>query len=135
GGEGVDAGGAGLEANAGGGGNFDGAGGRDGDFGLDDVLVPVAGASGNVARQRKVRQRGHGDVVGAANTGFQHAAAPDRYGVALAEVVDMPGLEMSADPAELDVDDFAGTKGSGFFGLLVWVDARVEADGRLQAFL
>src|SRR5215469_17302357 len=67
GGEGVNAGGAGSEADTGRGENLDGAFGRDGYFGLNDVFVPIAGAGGNVAGQGKVRERGHGDVVGAAD--------------------------------------------------------------------
>src|ERR1035441_2267045 len=35
------------------------------DGGLDDVLFPVAFASGNVARQHEIRQAGQGDIVGA----------------------------------------------------------------------
>jgi len=49
GGDGVDEVAAGLEAYAGGGGDFDSALGSDGDFRSDDVLVPVAFAGGDVA--------------------------------------------------------------------------------------
>src|SRR5260221_14267098 len=78
---------------------------------------------------------GHGDVVGAAYAGFEHAAAPDGDGIFGAEVVDAFGLQGAADAAELDVDDFAGAEGDGGFGLFVGVDALVEADGGLQIFL
>ena len=135
GGDGVDAIGAGSEANAWGGGDFDGALGRDGDFGVDDVFVPVAGAGGDVAGERKVGQGGHGDVVGATDAGFEHAAAPIGDGIFLAEILDAFGLQVTADAAELDVDDFAGAERGGGFGLFVGVDALVEADGRLELLL
>jgi len=98
-------------------------------------LLPVAGAGGDVAGQREVGLGGHGDVVGAAYTGLQHAAAPDGDGIFGAEIVDAFGLQVAADAAEFDVDDFAGTEGDGGFGLFVGVDALVKADGSLQIFL
>ena len=49
GGDGIDEVAAGLEAYAGGGWDFYGALGSYGDFGVDDVLVPVAFAGGDVA--------------------------------------------------------------------------------------
>src|ERR1051326_5620507 len=36
--------------------------------GLNDVLIPISAASGNVARQSKSRQGRHGNVVGAADS-------------------------------------------------------------------
>ncbi len=41
----------------------------------------------------------------------------------------------SADASEFDVDDLAGAESDGGLGLLVGVNALVEADGRLQSFL
>ena len=104
-------------------------------FGSDDVFVPVAGAGGDVAGEREIGLRGHGDVVSAADAGFEHAAAPNGNVVFLAEIVDAFGLEVAADAAEFDVDDFAGAESDGGFGLFVGVDALIETDGRLEIFL
>src|SRR5260370_31652142 len=76
-GEGFDAIALYLEATADGGWHDDLAFGADGDRGLDDVLGPVTAGGGDVAGKGEVRQRGQGDVVGAADSGFQHATAPD----------------------------------------------------------
>ena len=73
----VDAGRAGSKSDAKASGDLDGALRIDNNFGIDNVLFPVAGASGDVAGQRKIGLRGHGDVVGAADAGFEHASAPD----------------------------------------------------------
>ncbi len=78
-------------ADAGRGGNFYRALRRDFHFRLDDVFGPVAAAGGDVAGQSEIRQRGHGDVVRATDAGFEHAAAPDRDGFLLAEIVDAAG--------------------------------------------
>src|SRR5215469_13077033 len=72
---------------------------------LDDVLIPVAPARGNVAGQRKSGKSGHRDVVGAADAGFQHATAPYGDPQGAAQVVDAPRFSVPADPAQLDVDN------------------------------
>ncbi len=109
--------------------------GGDGDFGSDDVFVPVAGAGGDVAGQGEIRKSGHGDVVSAADAGFEHATAPDGDGVFLAKIMDAFGFAETADATEFNVDNFAGAESDGGFGLLEGVDAFVEADRRLQSFL
>src|SRR5215472_3934566 len=78
-----------------------------GDFNLrlDDVLIPVAAAGGNVAGQRKSGKSGHRDVVGAADAGFQHATAPYGDPQGAAQIVNAPRFSVSADPAKLDVDN------------------------------
>jgi hypothetical protein len=73
--------------------------------------------------------------VGTADAGFEHASTPNGDGVFLAKIVDALGFVESADAAEFNVDDFAGSESDGSFGLFVRVDALVEADGRLQGFL
>jgi len=135
GGEGVDEVAAGLEPYAGGGGDLNGAVWSYGDFGGDDVLVPVTFAGGDVARKREIRKCGHGDVVGAADAGFEHATAPDGNVFGLAEIVDAAGFVVAADAAEFNVDDFTGAESGGGFGLFVGVDALIETDGRLDRFL
>ena len=123
------------EADAGTLGDVDGALRGDGYFGGDDVFVPVTLAGGDVAGEREIGERGHGDVLGAADAGFEHAAAPDGDGVFPAEIVNAFGFVETADAAELDVDDLAGTERDSGFGLFVGVDALVEADRSLQVFL
>src|SRR3989449_8013636 len=66
------------EADAGPVGNAYGALRRDADFRLDDVFAPITAARGDIARERKIRQRGEGNVVGAPDARFEHPAAPHR---------------------------------------------------------
>ncbi len=73
--------------------------------------------------------------MSAADAGFEHASAPDRDGVLLTEIVDAFGFAETPDSAEFNVDDFARAESNGGFGLLVGVNAFIEADGRLQGFL
>ena len=115
--------------------DVDGALGSDGYFRRDHVFVPITLAGGDVAGEREIGERGHGDVLRATDAGFEHAAAPDGDVVFLAEIVDAFGFMESADAAKLDVDDFAGAERDGGFGLFVGVDALVEADGGLEIFL
>ena len=123
------------EAAAGRGGYGDGSVGADGDFGLDDVLRPVAVGGGDVAGEREVRQRGEGDVVGAADAGLEHAAAPDGDAELLGDVVDGDGFGEAADAAYLDVDDLAAAEFEGGARVAAVADALVEADAGLDAAL
>ena len=43
-----------------------------------DVFVPVALARRDITRERKPRERRHRNVVGAADTGLEHASTPNR---------------------------------------------------------
>src|SRR5580693_7981960 len=104
-------------------------------FRLDYIFGPVAAAGGDVAGQREIRQRGHGDVVRAADAGFQHASAPDRNGFLLAKIVDAAGCGVSADAAQLHIDDFAGADFDGGAGVLDVMDAFVEADRSFELAL
>jgi len=88
---------AGSEADAGGLGDFYGALWGDGYFGVDYVFGPITVTGGDVAGEREIGEGGHGDVLRAADTGFEHAAAPDGDGVFLAEIVNAFGLEKTAD--------------------------------------
>src|SRR5271170_1176085 len=117
------------------GGNVYGAARRDFYFRLDDVFGPIAAAGGNVAGQREIRQRGHGDVVRAADAGFQHASAPHGDGFLLAEIVNPVCGGVAANAAQFHIDDFAGAGFDGGAGVLDVVDALVEADGRFQLAL
>ena len=124
-----------LIADSGRGGHADGSLRRHFHFGLDDVFSPVAAAGGNVAGKRKIRERRHGDVVRAADAGFEHAAAPDRNGIRLAKIVNAARGSVSADAAEFDVDDFAGAdfdRGARVFDI---VDAFIEANRRFDLAL
>jgi hypothetical protein len=90
---------------------------------------------GDIAGEGEVGERGEGDVVGAADAGFEHAAAPDGDVALLAEVVDFEGFGEAADAAEFDVDDAAGVEADGLFGVVGGADALVEADGGLEGGL
>jgi hypothetical protein len=105
------------------------------DFGRDDVLGPVALAGGNVTGKREIGKRGQGDVVSAADAGFEHAAAPDGDGFFLAEIVNAARGGVAADAAELDIDDLAGADFDGGASVLEIVNAFVEADGSLKVAL
>src|SRR5216683_6558011 len=96
-----------LEATPDGGWHDDLAFGADRDCGLDDVLGPVTAGGRNVAGKREVRQRGQSDIVGAADSGLQHAAAPDRDAAFLGGIVDGDRFAEAADAANLDVEDAA----------------------------
>ena len=80
-------------------------------------------------------QRSQRDVVRAADAALQHPAAPDRHGVAPAEVVDRQRLGEAAHPARLDVDDAAGAQGQHVLGRGGVRDRFVETDRRFQAVL
>src|SRR5438105_427831 len=101
---------------------------RDGHFGIDDVFGPIALAGRDVAGQREIRERGERDIVRAADSGFEHAAAPDGNAVILAEIVDAPRRRESAHAAELHIDDAAGAQRNGSLRVLFGMDALVEAD-------
>src|ERR1051325_4304728 len=98
-------------------------------FRLDYIFLPVALARGNVAGQRKIRKRRQRNIVSAANSGFQHTAAPYGDIVRLAEVVDAACRSEAAYTAEFDVDDATGAKPNGGYGLLFGVNTFVEANG------
>jgi hypothetical protein len=66
--------------------------------------------------------------VGAADAGFEHAAAPDGDAELLGDVVDGDGFGEAADAAYLDVDDFAAAKFEGCAGVAAVANALVEAD-------
>src|SRR5271156_4765866 len=117
------------------GGNFYRASRRDFHFRLDDVFGPVAAAGGYVARKREIRQRGHGDVVRAADAGFQHASAPDGDSFLLAEIMNAAGCGVAAEAAELHIDYFAGADFDGGAGVLDVVNTFVETDGSFELAL
>src|SRR5713101_5446954 len=97
------------EADAGSLGNAYGALRSDANFRLDDVFAPITAAGGHIAGERKIRQRGEGNVVGAPDARLEHPAAPHRHLLLLAKVVNAPRNGIAADAPELHVDDAAGT--------------------------
>src|SRR5690242_17159659 len=117
-----------LVANSGRGRHANGSVRRHFHFGIDDIFGPIATAGGNVAGQRKILERRHGNVVRAADAGFEHAAAPDVNGILLAKIVNAASGSVSADAAEFDIDDFAGADFNGGARVLDIVNAFVEAN-------
>src|SRR5882724_6789637 len=105
------------------------------DLRFNDVFVPVAFARGNIPGKAKVRQRGQRDVMCAADTGFQHAAAPHRKAALLAQIVDLARDSVSAHATQLDVDDLACAEHNRGFGLLDGVNALVEANRGVKLLL
>src|SRR5258708_8852845 len=63
---------------------------RDANFRLDDVFAPIAAAGGDIAGERKIRQRGEGKVVGEADARIEQPAAPHRHLGMLANAVNAP---------------------------------------------
>src|SRR5262249_61006664 len=75
-----------VDADAGPGGHGDRALRADVDAGLDEIGREVPAARGDVAGERKVRQRREMDVVRAADAALEHAAVPDRHAARGADV-------------------------------------------------
>src|SRR5258708_35961445 len=104
-----------MIAESGRGGDLNRAARRDFDRRVDNVLFPIAFAGGNIAGERVAGQGGDRDVVSAADTAFQHAAAPNRDVAGEAESLDLASAGVAADAAHLDVDDASGAEiQSGF---------------------
>src|SRR4029077_3807635 len=76
--------------------------------------------------------RGERDVVGAADTGLEHSAAPHRDVVVLADVVYFSGLAEPAHPANFDIHDAAGAGFDGRRGVARMPDRLVQTDGGFQ---
>jgi len=104
-------------------------------FRLDDVLIPVALAGGNVAWKSKCWECGHGDIMCPSNSGLQHPSAPDWDPVRAAYVVNTPGLCVSANSAEFDVNDTTGAPLDRGQSMTTMSDAFVQADRILNLSL
>src|SRR5260370_3217657 len=111
------------EADAGSVGNAYGALRRDADLRLDDVFAPITAARGDIPGERKIRQRGEGNVVGAPDARFEHPAAPHRHLVLLAKVVNAPRHGVAAHAPQRHLDDAAGTPRQRRARLLLAVDS------------
>src|ERR1044072_1436655 len=83
--------------------SFDGSLGADRHRRLDNIFMPVTRAGGNVAGQSKSGESGHGDVVRAANSRFEHAAAPDGNSLPSRNGFDAFRLTVTADSAQLQI--------------------------------
>ena len=83
--------------------------GADVDFGFDNVFAPIATTGGNVSGESESRQRGHSDVMSAADSRFQHAAAPHRDAAVEADIVYSSSPGVSADTSEFNIDNFTGS--------------------------
>src|SRR5256885_9447354 len=114
------------------GGDLNRATGRDFDRRVDDVLFPIAFASGNIAGQRVAGQRSDRDVVSAADTALEHAAAPNWNVAGEAERLDLAGAGVAADAAYLDVDDACSAEIQSSFSIAEMTDRLIEAQRSLQ---
>src|SRR6476660_988732 len=81
----------------------------DGHFRLDDVLIPIAFAGGNIAGQREIGKRRESDIVCSSDSRLQHSSAPHRHAVLLAQIVNTPCNGIPANSPELDVNNLART--------------------------
>ncbi len=95
----------------------------------------VTAAGGYIAGQGEVRQGGKSDVVGAADAGLQHPAAPHRNLTVATQIMDSQGRRETTQTAELNIDNTAGAQSDGGAGLLFTVYAFVEANGRPNSLL
>src|SRR3989441_7459265 len=105
------------------------------DGGIDDVFVPVAAAGGDVAGKGEAGESGKGNIVGAADSGFEHSAAPDGDFFGGAIFLDGAPAGMSADAAEFDVDDAARAQFDRGGSITYVPDRFIQADGRAEALL
>src|SRR6266581_7576951 len=109
--------------------------GRNRDFRRDDVFRPITFAGCHVAWKRKIWQRGERNIVRATNAGFEHAPAPHRNAVLLADVVNTPRCGEPANAAEFDIDDLARAQFHRRARLLFGVHTFIEANRSLKPFL
>src|SRR5215469_11059774 len=73
--------------------------------------------------------------MGAADAGFEHAAAPDGNVILYAYVVDLFGFGKASNPANLDIDDAASATLHRAGGIAGIFDRLVQADGGPQFLL
>src|SRR5882672_4490193 len=116
-------------------GNANGALRRNFNFRFDDVFGPVAFAGGNVARQGIAGEGSNGDVVGAADAGFEHAPAPNGNIFCEAVTLACACTGMAANAAEFYVDDARGAEFDGCGRIANVLDGFIEAERSLQEFL
>src|ERR1051325_1804115 len=96
---------------------------------LDDVLVPVTRAGGNVAGQCETLKRREGDVVRAAHARLQHPAAPDGRVTLAADALHTASFRVTADAPELDVNNPARAHLNSMPRILARMNGLVQADG------
>src|SRR5699024_10207680 len=69
------------------------------------------------------------------DTGFKHAAAPERDAVLLCKVVDLYGLCNTADPADFNVDDLTAAELYGTSRCFIGIDAFIQTYRCLELLL
>src|SRR5713226_5572410 len=117
----------GGDSNRAAGGDFDGR--------IDDVLFPIAFAGRNIARHRVARQGRDGNVVSPPDATLKHAAAPYGYVAGEAQSLDLASARMTADTAQLDVDDAGSPEVQSGFRITDVANRFVEANRSLQLLL
>jgi hypothetical protein len=73
--------------------------------------------------------------VCSADSGLQHAAAPYGHGALNAHIVHSARTRVSADAAQLDIDNFAGADCDGRIRILTIVNALIQTKRRANLTL
>ena len=102
---------------------------------IDDVFPIITPAGREIMGQGEIREGGEVKVVGPPDSRFEHPAAPHRDAGRPAMVVDRPGLDDAADPADLDIDDAAGAHLESRPGGRQREDAFIQAERRAHLLL
>src|SRR5262249_18715763 len=85
---------------------------------LNDVLLPIALAGGDVTGKNEIGEGGERDVVRASDAGFEHAAAPHRDARGLRHVMHTLGFGKATHAAQFDINDAAGPQTDGLLGMV-----------------
>ena len=80
---------------------------------MRDVPAIVAIGGGYIPRKAETWQGSQRQVGGPADTGLEHAAAPDRDVLRPTQVMDEDGLTQPAHPSGFDVYDLTGVHFEG----------------------
>jgi hypothetical protein len=102
------------------------------DRGCDDVCIPVASACRNIARQSETGKGRHRDVMGAADTRFEHTAAPNGHAPIMARLLQFSSFAVTADLPHFDVNDAASLQFNGRLSMPGVVNTLVETDRRFK---
>src|SRR5204863_370131 len=74
---------------------------------LDNILFPVPRRGRNIAGQGETGQRRERNVVGPADSCFEHSSTPDGHPSLFCKRLNSFGFSKSADATEFDIDNAA----------------------------